>query len=193
MNENSFDMILLDAHGVVFNNPFKPFLHELAKRTGQRGEDVLARWQEEIRLDTWTGKINDDAIWHALTGRQGDPECWQALLETHYTLGPVAPLLSRWSRTKTIWIASNHRTVWLNRRLKRFGLDLFFDRVIVSEDLGLAKPQKKFFDYVAEQLPMNTRPLFLDDQLRNVRAAAGVGLTAMQVDRFIEQRNVIRS
>jgi len=185
MNEPPVDILILDAHGVVFNNPFTAFLSELAHMTNQRSEDVLGRWRAELRAQAWTGTIDDEELWQQLTGKRGDPECWQALLETHYTLGPVAPILDVWSQRMPIWILSNHRTHWLHRRLDRFGLTSLFERVIVSEDLQRMKPDKRLFQMVADQLPNPKRALFIDDQQRNVDAATGTGFLSRRVDVFI--------
>ena len=178
--------MILDVHGVIFNNPFKGFLADLADRTGQTREAVIERWYRDVRILAWTGAITEQEIWQSLSARRGDTECWQALLETHYTLGPVAPMLKMWSQIMPLWILSNHRSPWLHRRLKRFQVDGFFDRVIVSDEVGLAKPDSRLFEYTAAQLPDSTRGLFIDDQDRNVQAASAAGLIAFGVNEYLQ-------
>ncbi len=183
MNLDQIDILILDAHGVVFNNPFKSFLHDLAVMTEQKPQTVEARWYNELRLPAWTGELKDDEeLWHRLTGHRGDPECWQALLETHYRLGPVAPRLSAWRQNIPIWILSNHRSVWLHRRLARFDLRKHFDKIIVSDEVALAKPDQRLFELVRQQAGHASRLHFVDDQMRNLKAARESGLTASHVD-----------
>lgn len=181
----SVDILILDAHGVVFNDPLKSFLIRLAQMTGQHGDDVLRRWQKELRTPAWTGGISDDEIWHRLTRGRGDPECWQSLLETSYALGPVGSRLSLLPRELPVWILSNHRTDWLHRRLKRFGLSERFEQVIVSEDLRLAKPDQRIFQAVMERVPDSRRVLFVDDNLQNLEAASLAGMQAIHVAEFV--------
>lgn len=177
----SVDILILDAHGVVFNNPLPSFLIRLAQMTDQRGDDVLRRWHDELRTQAWTGGISDDEIWHRLTGGRGDPECWQSLLETCYALGPVGSKLNLLPKELPIWILSNHRTLWLHRRLKRFGLSERFEQVIVSEVLGLAKPDHRLFQMVMDRVPESKRVLFIDDNSQNLEAASLAGMESMHV------------
>ncbi len=179
------DILILDAHGVVFNNPLPSFLIRLAQMTGQRGDDVVRRWHEELRTPAWIGGISDDEIWHRLTGGRSDPQCWQSLLETWYELGPVGSRLSLLPRELPVWILSNHRTAWLHRRLKRFGLSERFEKVIVSEDLRLAKPDQRLFQAVMDRVPNSRRVLFVDDNPQNLEAASLAGMHSIHVAEFV--------
>ncbi len=182
MSEPTVDYLILDAHGVCFNNPFKSFLTTLAEMTHQRPEDVLRRWMQELRTPAWLGEVDDEALWRRLTGSLGDTECWQVLLETHYRPGPVAAHLTHWSAQVPLWVMSNHRTTWLHRRIKRYGLAECFRRVFISEQEGLVKPDPRFFERVAGELPDPGRALFIDDQLDNVAGAKRVGMQAICID-----------
>ncbi len=52
----------------------------------------------------------------------------------------------------------------------------------LSFELGMVKPDAAIFDVVAARLPVpRRRVLFLDDNVRNVAAAAGAGFTARHV------------
>lgn len=185
MKRSSNHIMILDAHGVIFNNPFIGFLADVARMTGQTREDVLERWYREVRTLAWTGAMTDEEIWRSLTAQRGDTQCWQALLETHYTLGPVAPMLRMWSQMMPIWILSNHRSHWLDRRLKRFQIDELFERVIVSDAVNLTKPDYRLFEYTAKLLPPSVTAFFVDDQQKNVEAARNAGLNAMRVDDYL--------
>ena len=176
------DHLILDAHGVCFNNPFGSFLATLAGMTGQRPDEVQRLWSDELRTRAWLGDISDEELWRRLTGSLGDTECWQVLLETHYRPGPVARHLKRWRSTVPLWVMSNHRTAWLHRRIRRYELAGCFERVFISEDVGFVKPDKRFFERVANRLPDRGRALFIDDQPRNIEAARQAGMQALCVD-----------
>lgn len=182
MNEPTVDYLILDAHGVCFNNPFKPFLSTLAQMTYQRPEDVQRRWMDELRTPAWLGEIGEQELWQRLTRSIGDTECWQALLEIHYKPGPVARHLRRWGSAVPIWIMSNHRTTWLLRRFMRYDMADCFTRIYVSDEQGLVKPDIRFFERVASRLPRPGRALFIDDQQANVDSARQAGMQALCVD-----------
>jgi HAD superfamily hydrolase (TIGR01549 family) len=99
-------------------------------------------------------------------------------LEAAYELGPASPHLQRWSRQVPLWLLSNHRSPWLLPRLERFELTKFFQRVIISDVIGAAKPEPAAYAEILERTTSPASALFVDDQNRNVAAAAKIGLTA---------------
>lgn len=177
------DLVVLDVHGVVLNNPFRTFLRELAHRTAQGSVSVQDRWERELRLPAWTGTIGDEELWSRLVGPRGARTGvdWRGELESRYALGPAAPHLDRWRARVPLWLLSNHRTHWLRPRLERFGLASKFDRVLVSDALGVAKPDPRGFQALLDSQPDPQRVLFVDDQARNVRAARELGLRALHL------------
>ncbi|MDJ0522986.1 MAG: HAD family hydrolase [Planctomycetota bacterium] len=174
MSPQPIDLLLLDAHGVVLNNPLRDFLRELAEFTGQQTADVLDRWYTEIRIPAWTGVLGDDELWTALSGSSLvgglSARAWSERLEAHYAPGPAAPHLATWREHVPVWLLSNHRTHWLMPRLERFGLLEHLDRVIVSDDIRAAKPDPRAFDPVLRDYAPE-RVLFVDDQVKNIRVA----------------------
>lgn len=87
--------------------------------------------------------------------------------------------LERWSRQVPIWLLSNHRHDWLVPRLERFGVMRFFERVIFSDMMGVAKPDPEAYRHIVAHLSPPSSALFVDDQSRNVAAAAKLGLQAV--------------
>lgn len=63
-------------------------------------------------------------------------------------------------------ITNGIKEVQLNR-IRRSGMDEFFEHIIVSEDAGEQKPNERFFDYTFEKLKMNDkhRALIVGDTL----------------------------
>ena len=68
----------------------------------------------------------------------------------------------------------------LRARLEREGLDRLFDDVVVSAEVGLAKPDPAVFRLAVERLGLETHEcVFVDDWDDNVEAARRVGLQAV--------------
>lgn len=168
------DIVVLDAHGVVFNRAFPAFVR---RRAIERGDDPAAvwdRWRDELRLDFWEGRTTPAWMWSALF--PGDcPARLSADLERLYRPGPLFPFVA--CGTHRMWLLSNHRSGWLLPRLTRFGLADRFERVLISDQRGVAKPDPAAFEPVAEAMS-DARVCLLDDSAGNVDAARRMGIDA---------------
>lgn len=80
----------------------------------------------------------------------------------------------------TICLLTNN-TVILKRLLKKkFKILDVFDYIFNSADIGLLKPDPKFFEYVLKKL--KTKPkkcLFIDNNSRNIKAAKNLGFNVI--------------
>lgn len=175
MSKGKVELLVLDVHGVVLSDYLPSFLAELAARTGQCAHRVQLRWRRELRRAAWTGEIEDAELWQRLTDDAGGGH-WRDLLEAGYRLGPAAGYLPRWSRRVPVWLLSNHRTHWLMPRLHRFGLAGYFQRVLVSDALGAAKPEARAFGPVLAGASEPGAALFVDNSESNAAAANKLGL-----------------
>jgi putative hydrolase of the HAD superfamily len=63
------------------------------------------------------------------------------------------------------------------------GHDARFDRVYYSCEIGAAKPERKFFHHILDDLGLPAAAVgFVDDSAANVQAALDVGLHAVRHD-----------
>ena len=106
---------------------------------------------------------------------------WRALLEETYRLGPAALHLDELRAHAPLWLLSNHRSHWLEPRLRRFGLTGYFQRILVSDRIGQAKPEPGAFAPLLRSGYAPETILFLDDRERNIKAARTLGLNAILV------------
>ncbi len=180
MNGPVIELLVLDGQGVVFNDPLATFLAQLAEATGQDRGAVLARWRDDVREHAWRGAIDDAAMWSALAGN--DPQDWGARLEAAYVPGPAAPRLPGWAALVPVWLLTNHRTAWIEQRLERFALRRWLSRVLVSDAIGALKPEPPVFAPLLGHVRDPATVLVVDDQEKNVAAAAGLGLSAVLAD-----------
>ena len=74
---------------------------------------------------------------------------------------------------------------YLHDVLARFDLTRFFDFVVVSADVGLAKPDPRIFDLVAEKADRpRDRLLYVGDHIGDdIEGATGAGMDAVLIDR----------
>ncbi len=166
---------MLDVHGVVFTNPFPNFLHDIGERVDIGGAELIRRWRAHWRRPFWEGRISESEMWSAVAPGL-DPGELRADLETRYERGPWFDFVSE--HEGPMWLLSNHRTDWLLPRLERFGVADRFDRVLVSDALGAAKPSPAAF----AELRACDDAVFFDDSSCNVRIARALGIDAHLVD-----------
>lgn len=170
-------LIVLDVHGVIFTNPFVPFIADLAERNGQDRQAAIATWHGRLRRRFWLGQLPVEELWQEFAPG-ADSDALTAELEGRYRTGP----LFDWVRDSDapIWLLSNHRSDWLQARIARYGLDGRFERVYVSDAIGCVKPEFEAFDY-ARQQAAGRSVTYVDDKPGNVAAAGAVFGQAMTV------------
>lgn len=189
MRESPIRLLVLDGHGVVLTNPFLTFLDDLAIQTGQSLLQVRRLWHDRLRTPFWTGKLAEEELWRHLTGSE-DGRHWRGSLEQRYEPGPAAGCLTRWAQMTPIWLLSNHHSAWLRPRLDRFELSGHFERIIVSDEIGVAKPEPSAFDAVLAHVRDPAEALFVDDRARNVDVALRLGIRAVhatETDGWVEK------
>ena len=170
-----FDVVVLDVHGVLLNRPLHDFLVELGERSCEGGDALLARWRRELRRPFWEGSIDEPTMWNALAP-ESDPTDLRRELESRFAPGPLLPAVLE--SDARIWLLSNHRADWLLPRLEGFGLGGRFERTLVSDQIGAAKPSAGAFAEILE-LARTERVCFVDDQEHNVERARSLGIAAM--------------
>ena len=82
-----------------------------------------------------------------------------------------------------IYIASNHISSIINKELESLSLNNFFSKIFVSDKLGVAKPNKEFFEKILKDL--NLKPsevIFADDQKKNLVSAKEMGIKTIWVN-----------
>ena len=168
------DIFVLDAHGVVFNRAFPAFVRMRAIERGDDPVTVWKRWRTTLRLDFWEGRSTEAEMWAALF--PGDPPAQlSADLELGFEPGPLFDFVTTGDRR--LWMLSNHRSCWLLPRLERFGIADRFERVLVSDRLGVAKPDPAAFAPLTDAM-QHDQVCFIDDSPVNVAAARAAGMDA---------------
>ena len=79
------------------------------------------------------------------------------------------------------YVVSNGATINAEGRIKSTGLDKYFEKVYVSEGMGVVKPSKEFFDMVLEGVaePKETCIVIGDSLSSDMLGAKNAGLTSV--------------
>ncbi len=159
--------IVLRAHGLMFSDEiyreFKAFNKalwlELEKGTVTREELFARRFAHVLRLCGGDGldplKVNGEFI--LTMSRNG------------IAMDGALDFLDRVKRGipgARIYIASNGVTVNALGRIASTGMDRYLDGVFISEEMGAAKPDRRFFDIILERIgEPGERCLMIGDSL----------------------------
>ena len=74
-------------------------------------------------------------------------------------------------------ILSNDSKDWMNAKINKFKLLDVFDKVYTSANIGIAKPDKRIFEFVLKDLNiMPEEMLFIDNQENNIETAKLLGI-----------------
>ncbi len=72
-------------------------------------------------------------------------------------------------------------------------VDIDFDRIFASHEIGLRKPEKRAFEHIATVIGVRVGSiLFFDDLLENIEGARAAGLEAVQVRGPADVRDALR-
>jgi putative hydrolase of the HAD superfamily len=161
------------------------------------------------------GTLYRTEAWRGIERGIGDPAAWMeaAHRELEQRAGrPLPPLHEEWRKAQAaiepnlelarslrprfkLSVLSN-ADVSLRGRLERDGIHHLFDDIVVSAEVGMAKPEPAVFRLAVERLGLAPREcVFVDDWDRNVEAAREVGMPAVlyRVDKGDDLRAQLES
>lgn len=126
----------------------------------------------------------------AQTGLSGDPEAvnasyFEALAQTGTPYPGAVELLRELYGSFQLYMITNGNVVSQMPRLRHAGLAEYFQEVFVSEAVGVGKPDKRYFDYVADHIPgfRAAEALVIGDSpSSDVQGAINAGLDSLWYD-----------
>jgi putative hydrolase of the HAD superfamily len=149
-------------------NLFYPFIVE---KGGCR--DV----QQIIRLwtDASLGRISSAELWEA-AGL--NPALEEEYLQKYRLFdGLLSFLDATLSRGIEVWCLSNNLSEWSQKLHRKFGLDKYIKGSVISGDVGFLKPDPAIYRHLlTESGAAPHEILFIDDRLRNIKAADALGI-----------------
>lgn len=98
-------------------------------------------------------------------------------------------LLTHKNRVRFSILTNNYKAVdWVLH--EKHSMERFYDRLINSADIGVTKPDPKFFLYSIQKLEIQPdQALLVDDSVENVRVARESGMKAIRYSDFKSFRN----
>ena len=131
-------------------------------------QEVCARYSQ-INKDHWArmekGEIDRQQVlfgrFQVLFAELGIDADWEKaalgymenLSEGHYFLPGAENALASLSKKYRLFITSNGTAKVQNKRLDSAGIRKYFENIFISQDIGINKPDKGFFDYCFAHVP----------------------------------------
>lgn len=131
------------------------------------------------KLDT--GELSSEAFLQRLSDLSGQTVTWESLdAEATINNDVIAIAETLKSRHNTA-LLSNAPSALLRDILVQHDLERLFDHIVISSEVGLAKPDSEIFHLVLNRL--GARPhetVFIDDNKTHVQAAQAIGINGVQ-------------
>ena len=148
------------------------FLSEVATQAWNHQQDAGRPWAEAIEtLAAEHPEYREPiaAFWHRWVEMLGD------------AIGPTVEILAELRATGVRLLAlTNWSAETFPLARPRYPFLEWFDGIVVSGEVGLAKPDVRIFQHLVERHGLDpATTVFIDDSIPNVEAARGIGLIAL--------------
>lgn len=183
--------VFFDFGGVLYKTPDYRWLMRLSRLLRRPHDDLVwglytSPTQSEFVRGVMSGQIPEQQVWESFARRARLSPQWLARIRggsyarRRLNLPAINLLKSLRPRYITA-ILTNAGSEFRATFVRAYGMEEWAGRVLISAEMGLAKPDPAIFTAAAEI--MSVRPeevLFLDDLLENVEGARSTGMAAIQ-------------
>ncbi|HVN16537.1 MAG TPA: HAD family phosphatase, partial [Anaerolineales bacterium] len=182
----TFRAVFFDLGGVIVRTEYQAPRERLADQLGMEYEDLVrAVFDSDSALKASVGTITEDEHWNLVARKLGCSETETAVLRSEFFAGDVIDhkLLEFIRSLKSHYKTGLISNAWSGLRSyivsKKF--DDAFDNIIISAEVGSAKPEAKIFRLALKQAQVSAEEtIFVDDFPENVDAARALGLAAIR-------------
>jgi phosphoserine phosphatase len=146
---------------------------------------ALREWSPTYRREAWRLALADQGIEDAtLAGELGE-QFGVERRERHEVFADVADALATLRGTYSLALVTNGAACLQREKLAASGLGDHFEIVVISAELGVAKPEAPVFEHALERLgtPSAQTVMVGDSLARDVDGALAAGLGAIWVNR----------
>ena len=152
-------------------------------------ERILHQEMQRIRVLAWADALEE-------TDLAGDAvelsERWMAL-RSRYPLYPDADkLLANLFQRYKLGIVTNGVAGLQRKKWHGSGLETWFDAVAISGEVGIGKPEKGIFEWIAKELavPLENCVMVGDNPDRDVQGGINAGMKTVWLDRGFKPKTV---
>lgn len=160
-------------------------------------EDSFEKVYSNEWFDYKMGKISELEAWCAFEkngSKLSAREIYDLVRSTRKFVPGTKELIEELKGKYLIAALSNEGKETIEDAEERMGIDKLFDRMFVSCFMGLAKPDKRIYEKVLEELGMKVDEIvFVDDKERNITAAEEVGIDSILFESAEQTKKELQS
>lgn len=178
--------VIFDFGGVLLTTVDNAARHRWAERLDLDPVAMEAQiFESELMARAMIGEVSVDEMWRGVGEMLGLDAKQAQALQTDFFRGDRLneELLDFARRLQPHYKMAILSNAWDNARevfTDLFGLDEVFETMIISAEVGLAKPDPRIYHLALERIDVKPgEAVFLDDMRENVEAARHVGLRAV--------------
>ena len=178
----SIRAVFFDLGGVIVRTEFQAPRQRLAERLGMEYDDLVKIvFDSDSGYKATMGEISSDEHWASVIQRLKRPASELLAIRDEFFAGDIVDrtlldyLRSLRGKYKTGLISN----AWGDLRdyIVKEKFDDAFDKMIISAEVGAAKPEPKIFQIALEQLGVRPKEaVFVDDFLTNIEGCEKVGI-----------------
>jgi HAD superfamily hydrolase (TIGR01509 family) len=179
--ERPFSIILFDLGNVLMKVEYTAFLHTLGLDHAMSDAELYHLLEDESQAFEM-GKASAEDFLGVVNAKLGKSYTFdqfrQAWLSILPDVIPGSPdLINQLSREYRLMLLSNTNELHLRRSVEMLPALKRFERLFVSYEIGLIKPNRGIYQYVLDHVNVPAqRILFIDDLEKNIQAALEVGM-----------------
>jgi epoxide hydrolase-like predicted phosphatase len=178
----SIRAVFFDLGGVLLRTEFQAPRQQLAERLGMEYDDLVKIvFDGDSHIKATMGEISSDDHWNSIMKRLKRPASELDSIRNEFFAGDILDrtlldyLRSLRGKYKTGLISN----AWGDLRdyIVKEKFDDAFDKMIISAEVGAAKPEPKIFQIALEQFGVRpNEAVFVDDFLINIEGCEKVGI-----------------
>ena len=194
-----FDVVLLDADETVYDFKLaeKTAVSRTLRRFGVDPTDETVRLYSDINLSCWKalerGELSREALkparFQRLFEAVGAPAAdfgavnamyEGSLAECSFLLDGALEFVKKLHERCSVYLATNGLTVPQTGRFERAAIKPYVDGIYISEQIGVSKPDKGYFDYIFADLGIKdkSRVIMVGDSLTSdMQGGRNAGVT----------------
>ena len=180
-----YKAVIFDCFGVVVSDVLAAWFRDNLGSS----DDIKKEFQQYARLQD-TNEMSELEVIEKIATRVGRPPTKVAKEIDGYVrfnTDVLARILALKDAGYKVALLSNAARSFFERSIfnQYTGFQELFDVIVISSDLGAAKPDRKIYEYTLEQLHVGpSEAIFIDDGVKNVQAAEALGIKGVLFSSF---------
>ena len=168
-------LVIFDCFGVIFGEIGPRVVRKYAKE----GDDIAAI-KEKLFMPADLGKVTYDGLIDSIAEefnicRQTVVDDWNSFIKLNEEL---IPMIEKIKETASVALLSNASKGFVESLFDKYSLTYLFDKMVVSCNIGMAKPDKEIYRYCVSLFDTEFDEIYMiDDNQINLDGLETIGIT----------------